>query len=166
MPTLCRPINEGGIGFDYRLAMALPDMWIKVWQLQNTTLCPNEHISYGCLLLQLLKEKQDEDWVVSDIVHTLINRRHLEPCIAYAESHDQALVGTAVSLLFLLLPSRGESLIFFICQAIRRWPFGWWTRRCTTSCRWPVRWRRSSTEDSPFTRPSASSHTLSAARAT
>ena len=30
MPTLCRPIDEGGIGFDYRLAMALPDMWIKV----------------------------------------------------------------------------------------------------------------------------------------
>lgn len=30
MPTLCRPVSEGGIGFDYRLAMAVPDMWIKV----------------------------------------------------------------------------------------------------------------------------------------
>lgn len=30
MPALCRPIEEGGMGFDYRLAMALPDMWIKV----------------------------------------------------------------------------------------------------------------------------------------
>ena len=30
MPALCRPVFEGGTGFDYRLAMALPDMWIKV----------------------------------------------------------------------------------------------------------------------------------------
>lgn len=30
MPALCRPIEEGGTGFDYRLAMAIPDMWIKV----------------------------------------------------------------------------------------------------------------------------------------
>lgn len=30
MPTLCRPVEEGGIGFDYRLAMAIPDMWIKL----------------------------------------------------------------------------------------------------------------------------------------
>ena len=30
MPALCRPVPEGGGGFDYRLAMALPDMWIKV----------------------------------------------------------------------------------------------------------------------------------------
>jgi len=30
MPALCRPVSEGGTGFDYRLAMALPDMWIRV----------------------------------------------------------------------------------------------------------------------------------------
>ena len=30
MPGMCRPVNEGGLGFDYRLAMAVPDMWIKV----------------------------------------------------------------------------------------------------------------------------------------
>ena len=30
MPALCCPVDEGGLGFDYRLAMALPDMWIKV----------------------------------------------------------------------------------------------------------------------------------------
>jgi 1,4-alpha-glucan branching enzyme len=30
MPTLCRPLAEGGAGFDYRMAMAVPDMWIKV----------------------------------------------------------------------------------------------------------------------------------------
>ena len=70
MPTLCRPIGEGGLGFDYRLAMAIPDMWIK-----------------------LLKEKKDEDWDLDAIISTLTNRRYREPCIAYAESHDQALVG-------------------------------------------------------------------------
>ncbi|KAG1697916.1 1,4-alpha-glucan-branching enzyme [Nymphon striatum] len=70
MPTFCRPISEGGIGFDYRLAMAIPDKWIKI-----------------------LKEQSDEDWSISDIVHTLSNRRWMEKTIAYTESHDQALVG-------------------------------------------------------------------------
>jgi 1,4-alpha-glucan branching enzyme len=70
MPTLCRPVPEGGVGFDYRLAMAIPDMWIK-----------------------LLKEKSDDEWDIGNIVHTLTNRRHLERSVAYAESHDQALVG-------------------------------------------------------------------------
>ncbi|XP_052217090.1 1,4-alpha-glucan-branching enzyme-like isoform X2 [Dreissena polymorpha] len=70
MPALCRHVSEGGGGFDYRLAMALPDMWIKN-----------------------LKEKSDDDWDFSNIIHTLTNRRYTEKCIAYAESHDQALVG-------------------------------------------------------------------------
>ncbi|KAG0378707.1 alpha-1,4-glucan branching enzyme [Mortierella sp. AD032] len=70
MPTLCRPVSEGGIGFDYRLSMAIPDMWIK-----------------------LLKEKSDSEWDIGNIVYTLTNRRHMEPSIAYCESHDQALVG-------------------------------------------------------------------------
>ena len=52
MPTLCRPVSEGGIGFDYRLSMAIPDMWIKY-----------------------LKEKRDDDWDMAHIVHTLTNRR-------------------------------------------------------------------------------------------
>lgn len=70
MPALCRPVDEGGVGFDYRLSMAVPDMWIK-----------------------LLKETRDEDWDFGNICFTLTNRRHLEKSIAYAESHDQALVG-------------------------------------------------------------------------
>ncbi|KAJ1536555.1 alpha-1,4-glucan branching enzyme [Nowakowskiella sp. JEL0078] len=70
MPTMGRPVEEGGVGFDYRLAMALPDNWIK-----------------------LLKEKSDDEWDLSNIVFTLTNRRWKEPVIAYAESHDQALVG-------------------------------------------------------------------------
>ncbi|CAF2027266.1 unnamed protein product [Rotaria magnacalcarata] len=70
MPTLCRPIAEGGAGFDYRLAMAIPDVWIK-----------------------LLKEKKDEDWHMGNITWALINRRASEKNIAYAESHDQSIVG-------------------------------------------------------------------------
>ncbi|OQR66660.1 putative 1, partial [Tropilaelaps mercedesae] len=70
MPALCRPIEEGGTGFDYRLAMAVPDMWIKV-----------------------LKEVSDENWDIGHIVHTLTNRRWGEKTVGYAESHDQALVG-------------------------------------------------------------------------
>uniref|UniRef100_A0A1B6E036 1,4-alpha-glucan branching enzyme n=1 Tax=Clastoptera arizonana TaxID=38151 RepID=A0A1B6E036_9HEMI len=70
MPASCRPVAEAGIGFDYRLAMAIPDKWIK-----------------------LLKETSDDDWNIGNIVHTLTNRRWMEKTIAYAESHDQALVG-------------------------------------------------------------------------
>lgn len=70
MPLLCKPVQVGGVGFDYRLSMAIPDMWIK-----------------------LLKHTQDDQWDIANIVHTLTNRRHGEKSIAYAESHDQALVG-------------------------------------------------------------------------
>ena len=70
MPGLCRPIEEGGIGFDYRLGMGIPDYWIK-----------------------LLKHSRDEDWSMADLWGTLTNRRKGEKTVAYAESHDQALVG-------------------------------------------------------------------------
>jgi len=70
LPGLCRPIKEGGVGFDYRLAMGIPDFWIK-----------------------LLKHTPDEHWPLGELWHTLTNRRAGEKTIAYAESHDQALVG-------------------------------------------------------------------------
>lgn len=70
MPTLCRTIEEGGIGFDYRLSMFLPDLWIK-----------------------LLKETPDEHWNMGHLTHSMTNRRWKEKCIGYAESHDQAIVG-------------------------------------------------------------------------
>jgi 1,4-alpha-glucan branching enzyme len=70
MPGLARPVSEGGLGFDYRLAMGVPDMWIR-----------------------LLKEKRDEEWNLGDIFGTLLNRRRGEKHVGYAESHDQALVG-------------------------------------------------------------------------
>ncbi len=70
MPGLASPIGDGGMGFDYRLAMGIPDYWIKI-----------------------LKEKKDEDWNVTDIMWTMTNRRAEEKTISYVESHDQALVG-------------------------------------------------------------------------
>jgi 1,4-alpha-glucan branching enzyme len=79
MPGLCRPIIEGGTGFDYRLAMAIPDKWIK-----------------------LLKEVSDNDWIMGDIVWTLTNRRHGEKHIAYVESHDQALVGDKTTAFWMM----------------------------------------------------------------
>ena len=70
IPGLCRPIGDSGIGFDYRLAMGEPDMWIK-----------------------LLKEYRDEDWDLNQIYYELASRRSHERVIGYCESHDQALVG-------------------------------------------------------------------------
>ena len=70
LPGLCRPIEDGGVGFDYRLAMGEPDMWIK-----------------------LLKEIPDENWDLGHIYYELTTRRPKEKVIGYCESHDQALVG-------------------------------------------------------------------------
>lgn len=70
MPGLCRKINEGGIGFDFRLGMGIPDFWIKY-----------------------LKEKRDEDWNIHELWSVMTNRRYMEKTVAYAESHDQAIVG-------------------------------------------------------------------------
>ncbi len=70
MVGTARPVAEGGLGFDYRLAMGIPDYWIKT-----------------------LKEKTDDQWKLSEIYQTLLNRRAHEKHIGYAESHDQALVG-------------------------------------------------------------------------
>ena len=70
MPGLGAPLHDGGFGFNYRLAMGVPDFWIK-----------------------LIKEKPDEQWNVSQIFHELKSHRNEEKTISYAESHDQALVG-------------------------------------------------------------------------
>lgn len=79
MPGACRKIEEGGLGFDYRLAMGIPDFWIK-----------------------LLKHKKDEDWNVHDIWSTLLNRRFQEKNIAYVESHDQGMVGDKTTAFWLM----------------------------------------------------------------
>lgn len=70
MPGLCRSIEDGGVGFDYRLGMGIPDFWIK-----------------------MLKHTPDEHWSLDEMWGVLSNRRRKEKTIAYAESHDQALVG-------------------------------------------------------------------------
>ena len=70
MPGLAAPFDKWGIGFDYRLAMGIPDYWIKI-----------------------IKELSDEQWRVGDIYYQLTNKRDEEKTISYAESHDQALVG-------------------------------------------------------------------------
>ena len=70
MPGLAAKYEDGGYGFDYRMAMNIPDYWIKT-----------------------IKEKIDEDWKPSSMFWEVTNRRSDEKTISYAESHDQALVG-------------------------------------------------------------------------
>ena len=69
MPGMALPIEDGGIGFDYRLGMGLPDMWIKA------------------------VKGQDEFWDINKMWGEMCMRRPGENTIAYVESHDQALVG-------------------------------------------------------------------------
>lgn len=70
MPGLAAKFTDGGYGFDYRMAMNIPDYWIKT-----------------------IKELPDEDWKPSSILWETTNRRSDEKTISYCESHDQALVG-------------------------------------------------------------------------
>ncbi len=79
LPGVAGKTDEDGLGFDYRLAMGAPDLWIKT-----------------------LKEKADEEWDLGDLFHTLSSHRQEEKVINYAESHDQALVGDK-TLIFRLI---------------------------------------------------------------
>lgn len=79
LPGVAGPIEHNGLGFDYRLAMGTPDLWIKT-----------------------LKERSDEDWDLGELFHTLSSHRPEEKVITYAESHDQALVGDK-TLIFRLI---------------------------------------------------------------
>ncbi|MDR0742923.1 MAG: alpha amylase C-terminal domain-containing protein [Tannerella sp.] len=79
MPGLATRVENGGYGFDYRMAMNIPDFWIKT-----------------------LKEKKDEDWHPSAIWWETTNRRKEEKTISYAESHDQALVGDKTIVFWLM----------------------------------------------------------------
>ncbi len=81
MPGLALPVKDGGYGFDYRLAMNIPDYWIRT-----------------------IKELKDEDWKPSSMLWELTNRRKDEKTISYAESHDQALVGDK-TLIFRMVDS-------------------------------------------------------------
>ncbi len=81
MPGLAVPISDGGIGFDCRFAMGVPDHWIR-----------------------LVKDRRDEDWEMDRLWNELTNRRKGEKTISYCESHDQALVGDQ-TLIFRLIGS-------------------------------------------------------------
>jgi 1,4-alpha-glucan branching enzyme len=70
MPGLAAPLEEGGLGFDYRFSMGIPDYWIR-----------------------LVKDSYDEAWPTGHLWYELNNRRMEEKSISYSESHDQALVG-------------------------------------------------------------------------
>ncbi|MBQ6823375.1 MAG: alpha amylase C-terminal domain-containing protein, partial [Clostridia bacterium] len=70
MPGMCLPIEEGGIGFDYRLGMGLPDMWVKAAKMTD-----------------------DLQWDIEKMWGDMCLRRPGEKTVAYVESHDQALVG-------------------------------------------------------------------------
>lgn len=70
MPGMCLPLDSAGFGFDYRLAMGIPDMWIK-----------------------LIKQSPIECWDLGYIWYELTTGRRGEKTIGYAESHDQAMVG-------------------------------------------------------------------------
>ncbi|XP_028549944.1 1,4-alpha-glucan-branching enzyme 1, chloroplastic/amyloplastic [Dendrobium catenatum] len=93
MPTFCIPVEDGGIGFDYRLQMAVPDKWIEILNFLDVSFLTCMVTCIGEIRVVVRLLLQDEEWRMGDIVHTLTNRRWLEKCIAYAESHDQALVG-------------------------------------------------------------------------
>ena len=79
MPGLATPQGLGGFGFDYRLAMGVPDFWIKT-----------------------IKEVRVEFWHVGEIFYQLTNRRPDERVVQYAESHDQALVGDKTLIFWLM----------------------------------------------------------------
>ena len=70
MPGMVCPIEDGGVGFDYRLGMAIPDFWIK-----------------------MLKDQTDDEWNIWEMWDLLTNRLPGVKTVAYAESHDQAMVG-------------------------------------------------------------------------
>lgn len=69
-PGLASPLDWGGLGFTYRMAMGTPDYWIKI-----------------------IKERKDEDWNMDEMFYELTRKRVEEKTVGYAESHDQALVG-------------------------------------------------------------------------
>jgi len=81
MPGLAASKEKGGIGFNYRFAMGIPDYWTR-----------------------LIKDMRDEDWPIRHLWFELTNRRKDERTISYAESHDQALVGDQTLIFRLIGP--------------------------------------------------------------
>ena len=70
MAGLAAPLDQGGVGFDFRMSMGVADNWIK-W----------------------IKELTDDQWSMGEMWWQLTNKREDEKTISYAECHDQAMVG-------------------------------------------------------------------------
>ena len=96
MPGLACPVSYGGMGFDYRFAMGIPDFWIR-----------------------LIKEYPDEAWPIGHLWFELTNRRIDEKTISYAESHDQALVGDQTLIFRLMGPDIYNGMSVFCTDNIR-----------------------------------------------
>ncbi len=104
MPGMCLPVSEGGLGFDYRLAMGIPDMWVRS-----------------------VRDKSDEDWDIFGMWCEMCLGRPGEKAVGYVESHDQALVGDktlmfrlADSAMYTDMAKDKESLIIDRAMAIHK----------------------------------------------
>jgi len=78
MPGIGVLPEHGGLGFDFRLGMGLPDFWIS-----------------------LLKGSSDDQWNMDSLWGVLTNFRQDEKTVFYTESHDQALVGDKTIIFWL-----------------------------------------------------------------
>ena len=87
LPGLAAKVVDGGIGFDYRFNMGVPDLWIK-----------------------MLKDQQDEEWDMGKLFHELTSHRAEERTINYVESHDQAMVGDKTVIFRLLDDTMYDSM--------------------------------------------------------
>ena len=70
IPGCAAPVEDAGLGFDYRMAMGEPDFWFR-----------------------LAEKVRDDDWPMGGLFYELTNKRAEEKVVSYVESHDQALVG-------------------------------------------------------------------------
>ena len=89
MPGLAAKIEDGGYGFDYRMAMNIPDYWIKT-----------------------IKEKIDEDWKPSSMFWEVTNRRQDEKTISYAESHGHTIIEAVTAIFYFGSQSRHTGNFF------------------------------------------------------
>ncbi|QZE14266.1 alpha amylase C-terminal domain-containing protein [Halosquirtibacter laminarini] len=87
LPGLAEENENGGLGFDYRMAMGVPDFWIR-----------------------MVKDTPDTDWSMGDIFHQLTSHRKEEKVVSYVESHDQALVGDKTIIFRLLDKAMYDSM--------------------------------------------------------
>ena len=89
MPGMAFPVEQGGVGFDYRMSMGIADYWMKI-----------------------VKERKDEDWSVGEMFFKMTDHRKEERVVSYVESHDQAMVGDQ-TLIFRLI---GDKMYYLMSK--------------------------------------------------